>query len=177
MNCPVCSKLMVEEDFGDVRVDVCGHGCKGIWFDWQELGRLDEDHEGLGNALEEALNSLRVNDAGRQPLACPKCGLPMHTHKYKNAKQINVDECYACGGFFLDSGELRVIRDSYMSEQERDAYVRSLAGGAPLISDGAKAKLRTTACYRLARFFNRRLLWSPIGPIPQDGFGPTMLDE
>ena len=34
MNCPICKKEMVEEDFGGVVIDVCKNGCKGIWFDW-----------------------------------------------------------------------------------------------------------------------------------------------
>jgi Zn-finger nucleic acid-binding protein len=161
---------MVEQDFGDVRVDVCMNGCKGIWFDWQELRRLDENHEGVGKMLEAALKSSRVNDAGREPLTCPKCGIAMHAHKYGNAKEVNVDECYACGGFFLDSGELRVIRDSYMSEQERDAYVQKLVGGAPVVGDSAKAKLRRSACYRFASILNTKLLWFPTAPIPQKWF-------
>ncbi len=32
MNCPVCSKEMVEEDFGQ-KVFVCENGCKGMWTD------------------------------------------------------------------------------------------------------------------------------------------------
>lgn len=170
MNCPVCGKLLVEQDFGDVRVDVCKNGCKGIWFDWQELRRLDENHEGVGKALEEALDSSRVNDADREPLTCPKCGIAMHAHKYSNAKEVNVDECYACGGFFLDSGELCVIRDSYMSEQEREVYLRKLVGGAPVVGDSAKAKLRRNACYRFTNILNTRLLWFPMAPIPQKWF-------
>ena len=122
---------MVEEDFGGVRVDVCKNGCKGIWFDWQELIRLNEDHEGAGNALEEALKSSRVNYAGRQPLNCPKCGIAMQAHKYSSAKEVSVDECYGCGGFFLDSGELREMRENYMSEEERDAYVQKLLDEMP----------------------------------------------
>jgi Zn-finger nucleic acid-binding protein len=126
MNCPVCEKLMAEEDFGGVQVDVCRDGCKGIWFDWLELVRLDENSEGAGAALEEALRSPRVNDADRGQLNCPKCGIPMQTHKYKSAKEVNVDECYGCGGFFLDSGELQEVRDNYMTEEEEEAYVQKL---------------------------------------------------
>ena len=170
MNCPVCSKPMVEKDFGDVRVDVCENGCRGIWFDWQELRRLDEDHEGVGRALEEALKSPRVNDADREPLKCPQCEAVMHAHKYSNAKEVNVDECYACGGFFLDSGELRVIRDNYMSEAERDAYVQKLVGSKPLVGDRAKAKLRRSACYRFVSILRKKFLWTPLGPVPHDGF-------
>lgn len=33
---------------------------------------------------------------------------------------MNVDECYYCGGFFLDSGELHQIRETFMSDTERE---------------------------------------------------------
>src|SRR5437868_4029401 len=105
MNCPVCKTTMPERDFGGVKVNVCD-GCKGIWFDWFELAKLDEKNEGVGQALQDALHSSRVNDENRGPIPCPKCNLPMHRHQFKYDKEINVDECYNCGGFFLDSGEL-----------------------------------------------------------------------
>jgi len=156
MNCPVCGKLMVEEDFGDVLVDVCKNGCKGIWFDWGELEQVDEKNEGLGRALDEALKSPQVNDEDRGPIECPKCGIAMHTHKYSSAKEVNVDECYACGGFFLDSGELRKIRDNYMSEEERDAYVQKLVNEMPLIKDTEKVKSRAAACRKFGGLLSRR---------------------
>ena len=94
MKCPVCGKEMVTENFG-VNVDVCENGCKGIWFDQGELMMLDEKNEGLGAALEAALRYPRNNDGQRGPIKCPKCGIPMHTHKYERDKEVNVDECYA----------------------------------------------------------------------------------
>lgn len=161
MNCPVCGMLMTEEDFGDVQVDVCKSGCKGIWFDWSELKQLDENNEGLGRALEEALKKPRVNDADREPLKCPKCGITMYAHKYSNAKEVNVDECYACGGFFLDSGELKEIRDNYMSEEERSAYVQKLVNGMPeytaLKKDTQKAKLRAATYRKFGNVLRKRL--------------------
>jgi Zn-finger nucleic acid-binding protein len=42
-----------------------------------------------------------------------------------------VDECYNCGGFFLDSGELTEIRDTYMSDAEVQAYMQKLIDGIP----------------------------------------------
>ncbi|MCP4649368.1 MAG: zf-TFIIB domain-containing protein [PVC group bacterium] len=129
MVCPACQKEMVAKDFGGVMVDVCEDGCHGIWFDWMELCKLDEQNEGLGNALNNALTHERANDENRGQIKCPKCSLLMHIHKYESAKEINVDECYACGGFFLDSGELRTIRDNFMSEEEREAYTQKLLDG------------------------------------------------
>ncbi len=131
MKCPVCSKEMVEQDFGGVKVDICVNGCKGIWFDNCELVKLDEKNEGMGNALKEALLYPRNNNNQRPPINCPKCNLPMHIHKYQRAKEVNVDECYACAGFFLDSGEITEVRDTYMSDKEADAYVNQLVSGVP----------------------------------------------
>ena len=162
MNCPVCEKPMVEEDFGTVHVDVCKNGCKGIWFDWGELEKLNESHEGVGKAMEEALNSPRVLDAHRDPLKCPKCGIIMRAHKYSSAKEVTVDECYACGGFFLDSGELKHIRDHYMNETERDAYVQQLLHETSLDEQTERTKLRASACHALGGLFSRR--WPFIWP-------------
>ncbi len=156
MNCPVCFREMIEKDFGGVKVDVCEDGCKGIWFGWLELSKLDEKNEGLGNALKEALNYPRANDANREQIKCPKCGIPMHAHKYQSSKEVNVDECYACGGFFLDSGELTVIRDTFMSEEEETAYAQKLLAEMPdyqeAKEDLAKDKKRAEAIRRYTRF-------------------------
>ena len=151
--------VMVEEDFGDVKVDVCKDGCKGIWFDWLELEKLDENNEGFGRALEEALKSPRAGDAARGPLKCPKCDMTMHTHKYSSANEVNVDECYGCGGFFLDSGELGQIKDSYMSEEEKDAYVQKLLDETPeyadLKEDTERMEARTASCRKYGGFLRR----------------------
>lgn len=131
MNCPACGKEMVCEDFG-AQVDVCENGCSGIWFDQGELTRLNEADEGLGQLLENALRDPRNNaEQGRGKLVCPKCNIPMHSHKYARANEINIDECYNCGGIFLDSGELTQVRDHYMSDAEVDAYAEKLIHGVP----------------------------------------------
>lgn len=62
---------------------------------------------------------------------CPKCGIPMQTHKYKRSQEVNVDECYNCGGFFLDAGEITEIRDTYMSDEEVDAYMKKIIDAVP----------------------------------------------
>ncbi|MCE9547425.1 MAG: zf-TFIIB domain-containing protein [Planctomycetia bacterium] len=150
---------MTEEDFGGVKVDVCAGGCKGIWFDWLELVKLDEKDEGLGQALDEALHSPRVNDGNRGVINCPKCNVPMHRHLYKSDKEVNVDECYPCGGFFLDSGELSHIRDHHLNQQEEAAYVEKLLANTPSYQQALrnieKEKRRAEAISRIAGFFRR----------------------
>ena len=156
MDCPVCKGKMTEEDFGGVKVDVCKEGCKGIWFDWFELSKLDEKNEGFGRALKEALAYPRVNDANRGQIPCPKCGLSMHTHIYRSAKEINIDECYRCGGFFLDSGELQAIRDNFMSEEEQTAYTDKMLNNIPdykqAKKDLKKNKVRAEAIRKYTKY-------------------------
>jgi Zn-finger nucleic acid-binding protein len=156
MICPVCKKNMTEEDFGGVNVDVCRDGCKGMWFDWFELSKLDESNEGLGDALQEALQFPRVNDENRGQINCPKCGLLMHRHPYMYDKGVTIDECYKCGGIFLDSGELTDIRMHHMSEQDEAAYVQKLINQAPSeqreLIEEERLKQRSDAIAHLTRF-------------------------
>ena len=157
MNCPACGIAMAERDFGEIQVDVCDSGCKSLWFDRAELARLDEHHEGAGRTLQEALASPRDNASRRGRLLCPKCETPMFEHLYQQSKEVNVDECYNCGGFFLDSGELHQIRETYMSESEREAYRQKLLSESPQFTKAQSAldaeKERTAAILHLTRFF------------------------
>ena len=164
MKCPVCGQEMVQRNFG-IPVDVCEHGCQGIWFDQGELAQLDETKEGFGPALAAALHYPRNNQKKRGPINCPKCGTPMHTHQYSRAREVNVDECYRCGGFFLDSGELTEIRDHFMSDAEVAAYTDQLARGVPGYLEGldklAAEKQRLAAIQALTGILTRRYWWLP----------------
>jgi Zn-finger nucleic acid-binding protein len=156
MKCPACEKEMVEKNFGGVMVDVCENGCKGIWFDWCELSKLDETSEGAGKALNEALDVPAKEEGDRGQIKCPKCGLAMHVHKYQCSKEVDVDECYACGGFFLDAGELSLIRDSFMDEKAQEEFAEKLVNSVPEYAraemDHEKAQARVAAVKRMTRF-------------------------
>ena len=110
MKCPACQKEMTEQDFGSDRVDVCEQGCRGIWFDWRELMEVDESGEGHGPQLEQAAAEAQGDRTRSEPLTCPHCNTPMHAHRHKPLKSLVVDECYSCGGYFLDPGELGALR-------------------------------------------------------------------
>jgi Zn-finger nucleic acid-binding protein len=148
MECPVCQKSMHEEDFGGVCVDVCKVGCKGIWFDWTELAKLDETHEGAGRALRDALMSDHHKDDSPGRINCPKCQKLMAAHLYQSNKQVTVDECYLCGGFFLDAGELEVIRENFMTEEDRDVYVQSILAGNSDIAQTENSEVSSAALDR-----------------------------
>lgn len=156
MKCPVCSNEMIEKDFGGVMIDVCENGCKGLWFDWFELEKLDENHEGAGEALRDALEADRFSDEGRGQINCPKCNIPMHVHKYRHEHSVSVDECYQCAGFFLDAGELKAIRDGFLSEAEikefTDNIIKDIPGAAAAQDDAPKLKVRKNALYKFSQY-------------------------
>ena len=52
----------------------------------------------------EAAELLRLKEL--HFMRCPKCGLPLQEVKYSG---VDVDVCFACGGVFLDRGELESI--------------------------------------------------------------------
>ncbi|MBF0479189.1 MAG: zf-TFIIB domain-containing protein [Candidatus Omnitrophica bacterium] len=156
MFCPVCQKEMTVQNLGGVDVDICLSGCKGMWFDWKEINKLDQSNEGLGDALQQALNYPRYNDENRGQINCPKCGIALHRHLFESEKEINADECYICGGFFLDSGELKIIRDNFMSEAEREAYVNRWINQTPVDDKGVLAinNLRTNGIQKYTKFLS-----------------------
>jgi len=105
---------------GAVTLDVCSGGCGGVWFDQFELKKADEPHEAIGEAILDVpvAAGVRVDHGPRRK--CPKCaGVPMMRHFYSVRKQVQVDECPDCGGFWLDLGELRTIRSQFKTEEER----------------------------------------------------------
>ena len=157
MKCPACSNKMSEVQVQDVSVDVCKDGCGGIWFDWFELKKVDEPHESLGEDLIHVRRDSRVEvdlDAGRH---CPRCeGQSLLRHFASVKREVTIDECPACAGFFLDYGELNQIRDQYASEEERSEAAEALF--ADLIDEGladiaAESDERTEKARGLARMF------------------------
>ena len=130
MKCPTCQSEMIEQDFGSAQVDVCS-SCKGIWFDIRELSNLDEAHEGSGKTLNEALNSEYHKIDDRPQLKCARCQTPMIAHNFQSQKMVTVDECYGCGSFFLDAGELEIVRTHHMTDEERNACIEEMVSEIP----------------------------------------------
>jgi Zn-finger nucleic acid-binding protein len=50
----------------------------------------------------------------------------MREHRYENIRGVLVDECYGCGGFFLDAGELRAIREALGARKEKHENVEAV---------------------------------------------------
>jgi len=121
MKCPACAQTMVATKVGEITVDVCKNGCGGIWFDPHELKQVDERHEAAGEVLLSYKKQPGVMVDHTQPRACPKCeGVTMLKHFMSIKHAVEVDECATCGGYWLDAGELKQIREQFSSEADRE---------------------------------------------------------
>jgi Zn-finger nucleic acid-binding protein len=106
---------------GEITVDVCRGGCGGIWFDRYELMKIDESHESAGEELLHIERAADVSVDHGKRFSCPKClNVMMMRHFFSVKRQVAVDECPNCGGYWLDVGELATIRSEFETEEERD---------------------------------------------------------
>lgn len=125
LKCPACQKEMTKVFVPSegVNVDICLDGCGGIYFDNREFKYFDEQHENIDEITKsiEGKEFVKVDES--LPRTCPVCGARMVKNFASVKKEIQVDECYACGGKFLDHGELSKIREQYATEAERSADI------------------------------------------------------
>ncbi len=121
MKCPVCKNTLTPTYNDNVEVDVCQGGCGGIWFDRFEIKKMDEKHENVGTLLQsiEKDDSIEVDHSKRRKCPNPKCNVIMMRHFFSVKKEVEVDECPTCAGFWLDLGELLNIRKQFDTEDER----------------------------------------------------------
>jgi len=123
--CPACGKEMEKVFIPSlgINLDICTQGCGGIYFDNREFDNFDEQHEDISAILEKLSNKTfeKVETSGTR--TCPNCGAKMVKNSTSIHNKIEVDDCYACGGKFLDNNELIKIREEYKNNAERDADI------------------------------------------------------
>ncbi len=121
IKCPACQNEMVKIFIPreGINIDICINGCGGVYFDNREFKAFDEKAENIDEITKaiEGKEFIQVNQD--LPRVCPACGAKMVKNFSSAKKTIQVDECYSCGGKFLDHGELSKIRDEYETEEER----------------------------------------------------------
>jgi Zn-finger nucleic acid-binding protein len=112
MKCPACFNELTEVQVGAVKVDVCYGGCAGIWFDAFELARVDESHEAAGEHLVNIPRNPKLQVDHNRKRDCPRCaGIKLKRHLFSPRIHVEVDDCPNCGGYWLDAGELKKIRE------------------------------------------------------------------
>jgi uncharacterized protein len=111
MKCPACFQELTEFQVGDLTVDVCHGGCGGIWFDAFELQKVDEEGETAGEPLLHIQRDERLIVDQSLKRECPRCaGVKLHRHFFSAKRRVEVDQCPNCAGYWLDAGELAMIR-------------------------------------------------------------------
>ena len=123
IRCPACGEEMRKVFIKTVGiyVDVCINSCGGIYFDNREFKNFDEQHEDAGAIFDLLDNKEFIQVDEKIKRTCPSCGARMVKNFSSIKREIQVDECYKCGGKFLDNGELEKIRAEYTTEEERTA--------------------------------------------------------
>lgn len=122
MKCPACFNELRRLQVGHVAVDTC-YGCGGIWFDAFELQRVDQEDEAAGQQLLQLKRDPRVVVDPTRKRECPRCeGVKLYRHYFSSKRQVQVDECPNCAGYWLDAGELAAIR----AEKSADAFLEQV---------------------------------------------------
>lgn len=125
LKCPACGKDM-EKVFipaEGINLDICTQGCGGIYFDNREFKEFDEKNEDISAILEKISNKSFEKVDTTVNRFCPNCGAKMVKNHSSAQKIIEVDDCYNCGGKFLDNNELIKIRAEYDTEEQRSEDV------------------------------------------------------
>lgn len=126
--CPACKTKMtkIKTSIG-INVDVCSEGCGGIWFDNRELEKFDENSENIDDIQKVLYGKTFLNVDKDNVRYCPVCNAKMVKHQPSKDCEIEIDECYSCGGKFLDYGELDKIRASKNEfEEQVNKFVKAM---------------------------------------------------
>ena len=111
MKCPACFNELTELQVGSLMVDACQGGCGGIWFDAFELQKVDGERETAGEPLLNIHRDERLIVDQSRKRECPRCaGMKLHRHFFSAKRRVEVDQCPNCAGYWLDAGELALIR-------------------------------------------------------------------
>ena len=102
-SCPRCASRGLDPlRDGSETVGLCG-GCKGLFVSGAyargELGGRDP-----------AAVLTRLARPHRAAVSCPACQTPMTPLRPPGSHEVEIDHCEACGGYWLDAGELPAVK-------------------------------------------------------------------
>ncbi len=164
ISCPACGNEMKKIFFEEINanIDICADGCGGIFFDNRELKVLNKN----ADQVDEILKSLegkefeKVDDSKER--TCPACGARMVKNKANNEDVkdndfIVIDECYQCGGKFLDHGELERFKHTkaVKVDEKKPADIQYLYSQVGLANDSIEKDIAKAS--PLQKFFTKLL--------------------
>ena len=103
MKCPACKGALRQKGAGGMSLDICYGGCGGIWFDPTELQWITAH---AANSLHTIWQVPVTNPKLTEPRICPRCpGQVLARKWFSDLRRVEIDQCPACGGVWLDAGE------------------------------------------------------------------------
>ncbi len=108
MQCPKCDQPMSAVTHEQITVDRC-IDCGGIWFDATEREALLATRGGV-RAVDTGDSAVGQQMNNLDRITCPHCTTQMIRMVDNDRPDIRFEQCAACGGSFLDAGELRDLK-------------------------------------------------------------------
>ena len=120
MKCPVCQRRLRRFKIGTVNLDGCDGGCGGIWFDFDELVKVDSEHPDTSKPMPGPRYDSTVAVDDYAVRACPHCpDVTLDKKLFSLGSGVILDRCLECRGVWLDRGELDKIRESLHPQPAR----------------------------------------------------------
>lgn len=114
LTCPNCKKELVNKIINTIELDYCENGCKGIWFDDQELSKIrnaPSENINLEDIKGQFIPKTREEALKDQTRYCPRCNVELFRYNWDMKSNIFLDSCDKCGGIWLDEGELEGMKE------------------------------------------------------------------
>ncbi len=131
--CPRCHGPLAGCEFEGTTVEMCGR-CGGQWLGPEDLRALIDarnaawSQKDLEAFRHPGLQGVPLADL-REDLPCPSCGETMTAFNYGGDSGIILDRCPACGGIWLDGGELDKVQMAVAASDENlDRDVKRFSG-------------------------------------------------
>jgi len=115
IECPKCSTLMQRVYVEAIVVDRCPT-CGGLWLDVNEMERLLERPQAARQVDSGPRESARIMNKVTH-VHCPRDGAAMSHRLDAAQRHIGYECCGACGGVFLDAGELHGLSETTLLER------------------------------------------------------------
>lgn len=112
VKCPACDRKLTRLQIGPVLLDACQQGCGGIWFDAEELAKVNQAvPPGKTSAPQITCDPKSPVDDARER-KCVHCrGVKLERKLFSLGSGVIMDCCPKCHGIWLDHGELDTIRE------------------------------------------------------------------
>jgi hypothetical protein len=114
LNCPNCKKELAPKMIGDIEIDICENGCKGIWFDEGELKKVRQEPDGAEKVQDmdgQFIPKPKEEAMAEDKRYCPRCNIELYKYNWDMKSDIFLDSCEQCNGMWVDAGELKGMNE------------------------------------------------------------------